>query len=171
VLAHEAGVALTADPLGGSYYVESLCEELEARVEALLAEVDAAGGTLAAIEGGYQVDAIAQAAYEAQCAQEAGDRIVVGVNAFTDGSEEQRPTAQVIDPELEARQRERTRQVRERRDARAAESALADLQAAASGTENVLPRMRACVEADVTLGEIATALRRVWGEYRGAGHV
>jgi methylmalonyl-CoA mutase N-terminal domain/subunit len=171
LLAHEAGVVATADPLGGSYYLESLCEELEARVVALLGEIDAAGGTLTSIEAGYQVDAIARAAYETQRALESGERVVVGVNALTDASEEQRPVAQVIDPELEARQRDRTRQLRERRDAREAAAALAALGAAASGTENVLPRIRACVEADVTLGEIANALRRVWGEYRGAGHV
>jgi methylmalonyl-CoA mutase N-terminal domain/subunit len=97
---------------------------------------------------------------------EAGERVIVGVNAFAEDGEEQRPEPQVIDPELEARQVERTRSVRQRRDQAAAGEALASLEVAAAGTENVLPRIRACVEADVTLGEIANRLRAVWGVHR-----
>ena len=92
--------------------------------------------------------------------------MVVGLNAFTDEGDEQRPAPQAIDPELEARQVERTRAVRARRDEAVATAAVRALESAASGTENVLPRIRSCVEGDVTLGEIAHALRRVWGEYR-----
>jgi methylmalonyl-CoA mutase, N-terminal domain len=101
-----------------------------------------------------------------QRAVEAGERIVVGVNAFADEGNEQRPQPQVIDPELEARQVARLRAIRERREATAATDALSALETAAAGTENVLPRIRACVEAEVTLGEISHALRRVWGEHR-----
>jgi methylmalonyl-CoA mutase N-terminal domain/subunit len=165
VLAHESGVTATADPLGGSYYVEWLTSELFDRAMAELAEIDRRGGTLAALAAGYQQDAIGDAAYAAQRAVEAGERIIVGVNAFTDEGDEQRPAPQVIDPELEARQVERTRAVRARRDPQRAKDALAALTVAATGTENVLPRIRACVEADVTLGEISTALRDVWGEH------
>jgi methylmalonyl-CoA mutase N-terminal domain/subunit len=92
--------------------------------------------------------------------------VIVGVNAFLDEGDEQRPAAQLIDPELEARQVERTRAVRAGRDQVAADAALAALTSAASGTENVVPRIRTCVEAHVTLGEISHALRGVWGEHR-----
>jgi methylmalonyl-CoA mutase N-terminal domain/subunit len=92
--------------------------------------------------------------------------VIVGVNAFTDEGDEQRPAPQAIDPELEARQVERTRSVRARREESAAAEALAALSTAATGTENVVPRIRSAVEADVTVGEIATALRSVWGEHR-----
>ncbi len=166
VLYHESGVAATVDPLGGSYYVETLTDEIARAATAELDAIDARGGTLAALADGYQQDAIGDAAYAMQRAVEAGERIVVGVNAFTDEGEEQRPAPQVIDPELEASQVERTRSVRERRNQRAADEARDSLEAAAAGTENLLPRIRACVEADVTLGEISHALRRVWGEHR-----
>jgi methylmalonyl-CoA mutase N-terminal domain/subunit len=165
VLAHESGLTTPVDPLGGSYHVEALTNELEERVRAELAEIDRRGGTLAALADGYQQDAIAGAAYEFQRAVETGERIVVGVNAFDEG-DEQRPAPQEIDPEAERRQVERTRAVRAARDPAAADEALGALEAAAAGTENVLPRIRACVEARVTLGEISDALRRAWGEYR-----
>jgi methylmalonyl-CoA mutase N-terminal domain/subunit len=166
VLASESGVSVPVDPLGGSYYVEALTDELESRVHAELAEIDRLGGTLAALADGYQQAAIADAAYAAQQAIETGERIVVGVNAFTEDGDEQRPQAQVIDPEAEAEQVARTRAVRAGRDASRAAETTAALQAAAVGTENVVPRIRACVEAQVTLGEISGLLRRVWGEYR-----
>jgi methylmalonyl-CoA mutase N-terminal domain/subunit len=166
VLASESGVSSPVDPLGGSYYVEALTDEIEERVHAELAEIDRRGGTLAALGDGYQQGAIADAAYEAQRAIETGERIVVGVNAFVEEGDEQRPQAQVIDPEAEAEQVARTQAVRAGRDAvRAAETTTA-LEAAAGGTENVVARIRACVESQVTLGEISNTLRRVWGEYR-----
>jgi methylmalonyl-CoA mutase N-terminal domain/subunit len=166
VLYHESGVAATADPLGGSYYVETLTDTIASRAMAELETIDARGGTLAALADGYQQDEIGDAAYASQRDIEAGERIVVGVNAFADEGEELRPSPQVIDPELEARQVERTRSVRAARDEAGATAAVALLESAAAGTENLLPRIRACVEADVTLGEISHALRRVWGEHR-----
>jgi methylmalonyl-CoA mutase N-terminal domain/subunit len=166
VLYSESGVAATVDPLAGSYFVETLTDAIAQRALAEIEEIEARGGTVAALAAGYQQDAIGDAAYEIQRAVESRERIVVGVNAFTDDGEEQRPEPQAIDPELEARQVERTRAVRERRDRAAADAALAALESAAAGTENLLPRIRACVEADVTLGEISHALRRVWGEHR-----
>ena len=167
VLAHESGVAETADPVGGSYYLECLSAELEARVQAELARIDDLGGTLAALEAGYQTNAIADAAYQAQVAIESGERVVVGVNRFADGAGEQRPAPQRIDPDEEAGQVARTRAIRESRDQRRAETALTSLRDAAVGTENVVPRMRGCVEANVTLGEICGVLRQAWGEFRG----
>ena len=115
---------------------------------------------------GDQQGAIAQAAYEEQRAIESGAQIVVGVNVFAEDGDEQRPEPQAIDMEAERSQIARTAGVRARRDAGTAEAALAELEAAAMGTENVLPRIRSCVEADVTLGEISGLLRRCWGEYR-----
>jgi methylmalonyl-CoA mutase N-terminal domain/subunit len=166
VLASESGVSVPLDPLGGSFYVEELTEEIEERVEAELAEIDRRGGTLAALADGYQQAEIAEAAYVAQRAIESGERIVVGVNAFTEGGDEQRPQAQLIDPAAEAEQIARTHAVRASRDAAQADEATESLEVAAAGTENVLPRIRACVEAGVTLGEISNALRHVWGEHR-----
>jgi methylmalonyl-CoA mutase N-terminal domain/subunit len=166
VLKNESGVADTVDPLAGSYYLESLTDEIFDRSIAEIATIDDRGGTLAALADGYQPDAIGDAAYDVQRAIESGQRVIVGLNAFTDEGNEQRPAPQAIDPELEASQVQRTRQVRARRDASAAAAAIGALESAAAGTENVLPRIRACVEADVTLGEIAHALRRVWGEHR-----
>jgi methylmalonyl-CoA mutase N-terminal domain/subunit len=166
VLAHESGVAAPVDPLGGSYYVESMTDELEERVTAELAEIDRRGGTLAALADGYQQGEIAQAAYAFQRAVEEGDILIVGVNAFSDGGDAQRAAAQAIDPDAERRQVERTRAVRAGRDQPAADAALARLGEAARGTDNVLPHILACVEAHVTLGEISDALRATWGEYR-----
>jgi methylmalonyl-CoA mutase N-terminal domain/subunit len=166
VLAHESGITATVDPLGGSYYLEAMTNEMDARAWAELEAIDLRGGTLAALEAGYQPDAIADAAYEVQRAVEAGEQIVVGVNAFGEEGDEQRPQPQRIDPELERRQIERTQGVRAARDAAAADEALAALEQAAAGSENLMPRIRAAVERRVTLGEISHALRRVWGEYR-----
>ena len=171
VLAHESGVAGTADPLGGSYYVESLSERLEAAVWTELERIDDLGGPLAAVERGYQAGAISESAYELQRAFESGARVVVGVNRYTDAADEQRPVPQRIDPEGEAHQVARTRAVRAARDAAAAAGAMAALRDAAAGTENLLPRIRECVERDVTLGEIAGVLRGVWGEYSAASGV
>ena len=166
VLAHESGLIAPVDPIGGSWYVESLTNEIEERVFAELAEIDRRGGTLAALADGYQPGEIAQAAYEAQRAMESGERIVVGLNAFVEAGDEQRPQPQSVDPADERRQVERTRAVRAARDPVAAAAALDALETAAAGTENVLPRIRDCVEANLTVGEISHALRRAWGEYR-----
>ena len=165
VLYYESGVAATVDPLAGSYYVEELTRELADRALAELEHIDQLGGTLTALADGYQPDAIGDAAYELQREIEAGTRVVVGVNAFAEDGDEQRPAPQVIDSVLEAAQIARTRAVHARRDPGAASAALGALEAAATGTENVVPRIRAAVEADVTLGEISHALRRVWGEH------
>jgi len=165
VLAYESGLTAPVDPLGGSYFLESLTDALEKEVDDLLGEIEERGGTLAALAAGYQQGEIADAAYRVQQAVEAGDQIVVGVNAFTEGAA-QRPAPQRIDPEAERRQVERTQAVRAGRDASIANGTLARLGEAARGTENLLPRIRACVEASITLGEIAGALRTEWGEYR-----
>ena len=166
VLYAESGLTATVDPLGGSYYLETLTDELERLIDAELTRIDELGGTLAALARGHQQEAIGDAAYAAQRALESGERTVVGLNAFTDEGNEQHPVPQAIDPRLEAEQVARTQAVRDGRDAARAAEALDSLRTAAAGTENLLPRIRACVESHVTLGEISHALRDVWGEHR-----
>jgi methylmalonyl-CoA mutase N-terminal domain/subunit len=170
VLANESGLTAPIDPLGGSWYVEALTDALDDRATAELARLDDLGGPLAALESGYQANAIADAAYADQQAFESGEAVVVGVNAFTDADEDGdagvQPQPQVIDPAAEQLQAQRTAAMRAARDPTTAADALAALDSAARGTENLLPRIRTCVEADVTLGEIADGLRATWGEHR-----
>lgn len=167
VIAHESGVADTVDPLAGSYAIEELTNEVEQRAVDYLDKIDALGGTLRAIETGYIQREIQNAAYEYQRAVETNDAIVVGVNKFQSDEESKVKTLRV-DPAVEHAQVERVRSFRERRDAKICEAALAKLEEAARGSENVLPRILECVEASATIGEISNRLRRVWGEYREA---
>jgi methylmalonyl-CoA mutase, N-terminal domain len=167
VVAHESGVADTVDPLAGSYAVEHLTSELERLAADYIKKIDAMGGMLRAIESGYVQREIQEAAYRYQRAVETGDAVVVGVNRFRAEADEGVPVLR-IDPAVERAQVERVRAVRERRDAGAAETALTRLEEAARGTENLLPRILAAVEAHATVGEISHRLRRVWGEYREA---
>jgi methylmalonyl-CoA mutase, N-terminal domain len=165
ILANEAGVTETPDPLGGSYYVEALTDDLERAALDYLAEIEALGGTLAALEGGFQQHQIQEAAYQVQAAIERGDQVVVGVNKFRDEAGLTPPT-QKIDPEGERRQVEGLRRVRAERDSAAWAAALARLEGAARGTDNVLPAMIEAVKAYATVGEISDCLRLVWGEHR-----
>jgi methylmalonyl-CoA mutase, N-terminal domain len=165
ILAHEAGVTETPDPLGGSYYVESLTDDLERAALDYLAEIEALGGTLAALERGFQQHQIQEAAYQVQSAIERGDQVVVGVNKFRDERGLTPPT-QKIDPEGERRQVEGLRRVRAERDPAAWAAALDRLEAAARGTDNLLPPMIEAVKAYATVGEISDRLRAVWGEHR-----
>ncbi|CAN5314886.1 hypothetical protein BH18ACI2_BH18ACI2_27060 [soil metagenome] len=167
VIAHESGVADTFDPLAGSYAIEQLTNEIEARASDYLDKIDALGGMLRAIESGYVQREIQEAAYDYQRAVETKKSIVVGVNRFQI-TEDSTPQILRIDPSIEQAQLERLRDVRERRDNTATESALDRLEAAARGTENLLPRILAAVESHATVGEISHRLRRVWGEYREA---
>jgi methylmalonyl-CoA mutase N-terminal domain/subunit len=167
VIAFESGVADTVDPLAGSYAIEELTNEIEQRVVDYLDKIDALGGTLHAIETGYIQREIQNAAYEYQRAVETKDAIVVGVNRFQSDEESKVKTLRV-DPSIEQAQIERVRAVRERRDTAATELALMNLEQAARGTENVLPRILDCVDAFATVGEISNRLRSVWGEYREA---
>jgi methylmalonyl-CoA mutase N-terminal domain/subunit len=167
VIAHESGVADTVDPLAGSYCIEHLTSEIERRAADYIEKIDAMGGMLRAIETGYVQREIQEAAYEYQRAIERRDSIVVGVNSFQIEEESSVPTMR-IDPAIEQAQIERLRGLRQRRDGERAETALVKLEEAARGTENLLPRILACVEALVTVGEISHRLRRVWGEYREA---
>ena len=167
VIAHESGVADTVDPLAGSYAIEHLTDEIERRAADYIEKIDAMGGMLRAIETGYVQREIQEAAYDYQLAIERRESIVIGVNNFQIEGETPIPTLR-IDPAIEQAQVERLRSLRDRRDAEVAETALVKLEEAARGTENLLPRILASVEAHVTVGEISHRLRRVWGEYREA---
>jgi methylmalonyl-CoA mutase N-terminal domain/subunit len=168
ILAHESGVADTIDPLAGAYAVESLTDAVEAQAETYMATIEAMGGALAAIQTGFMQREIHEAAYQAQKAVEESQSIVVGVNAFTAG-ESPRLERLRVDPDVESRQRARLAELRLRRNGQRAAEALDQLANAAGGTENLMPHLLACVEADATLGEICDRLRQVWGEYRPAG--
>ena len=164
---HPGGRELKPDPLAGSYAIEEMTNQLERLAEEYISKIDGMGGMLAAIEGGYVQREIQEAAYEYQRAVEKQDAIVVGVNRFRTDEEDPIPIL-VVDENIERTQVERVRAVRERRDPKAAASALASLEGAARGTENLMPRILECVDAHVTVGEIAHRLRTVWGEYREA---
>ncbi len=167
ILAHESGVTDTPDPLAGSYFVESLTSQLEVAAQGYLDEIEAMGGTLAAIEGGFQQRQIQESAYRVQRAIEAGDQVVVGVNRFRDdGALSVAPTIQRIDPEGERRQIERVRRVRAERDPIAWEHSLTRLEEFARGEENLLPALIDAVKAYATVGEISDRLRTAWGEHR-----
>ncbi len=165
ILAYEAGVTETPDPLAGSYYVERLTDQLEAAAQELLDEIDALGGTLAAIEGGFQQRQIQESSYLVQRAIEDGSQVVVGVNRFRDEGH-RTPALQRIDPDGERRQVEGVRRVRAERDPAAWEAALRRVGDAARGDENLMPALIEAVRAYATVGEISDRLRAAWGEHR-----
>jgi methylmalonyl-CoA mutase N-terminal domain/subunit len=167
ILAHEAGVTDTPDPLAGSYFVETLTTRLEQAANDYLTEIDSMGGTLSAIEGGFQQRQIQESAYRAQQMIESGEQIVVGVNRFRDDDAAKvAPATQKIDPDGERRQIERVGRVRAERDAAAWERALKRLEECARGDENLLPALIDAVKAYATVGEISDRLRTAWGEHR-----
>jgi methylmalonyl-CoA mutase N-terminal domain/subunit len=165
VLGYETGVAETVDPLGGSFYVESLTDELERLATDIIEKVDEMGGAVAAIETGYYQDEIHEAAFRIQRGIETDERVVVGVNRFVD--DVVKPVElQRISAEETARQMERLRDLRASRDQTAVDAALAAVEATARGDGNLLPPMREALRLRATLGEVSDALRRVFGEYR-----
>lgn len=165
IIAYESGVADTVDPLAGSYFVEDLTDQLEAKAAAYLARIDELGGALAAIEQGYIQREIQESAYRYQRAVERKQNIIVGVNKFT-VKEETQPELLRVDESVAQKQRERLIALRQRRDRAAVQQTLDNLQKAAGGSENLMPFIIAAVEAYATTGEICHALRKVWGEYR-----
>ena len=165
VIAYESGVVAHVDPLGGSYLVEAITDRIEADATRLVAEVDALGGMVAAIERGFPQREIQNAAYADQIAVDQKRRIVVGVNQFQEV--EPPPTGMLrVSAALEGAQVARLRAFRAGRDTSAARGAVDALQQAASGTQNVMPFILAAVEARATLGEVADGLRAVFGEFR-----
>ena len=165
IIAYETGVTQTADPLGGSYAIEKLTNEIESGARAYIEKIDKMGGMLRAIESGYVQQEIQRSAYEYQQAVERGEQVVVGVNRFQAAHESPIPTLR-IDPEIERSQVARTQAVRAKRDADRAKAALVEVERRARGTENLMPAILAAVEAFATVGEISDALRRAFGEYR-----
>ncbi|HUH21581.1 MAG TPA: methylmalonyl-CoA mutase family protein [Gaiellaceae bacterium] len=164
LLAQEAGGTDTADPFGGSYFIESLTDELEERARELIARVDEVGGAVAAVEQGLVQAEIENAAYRYAQEVEAGERVIVGVNRYEEAEPEEIELHR-IDPEAERRQHERTSRVRAERDAAAAEESLARVREAASGTENLLPPLREALRVRCTIGEICNVLRDEFGMY------
>ena len=167
IVAHETGMTDTVDPLAGSYFVESLTNEVEAEAWRYIEKIDAAGGAVAAIEAGFMQDEIERAAFEWAKAVDDGEKIIVGVNKFADpapGESDVFP----IDPELERQQSQRVRDVRARRDQAAVDAALADVRAAAKGTQNLLFPMKEALRAYATLGEVSDVLRDEFGVYQPA---
>ncbi len=165
IIANESGVVDTADPLGGSYFIEALTEQVEAGAREYLDKIAGIGGAVAAIEEGYQTEEIEQASFEYTKAVDNGDKVIVGVNKFIDsepGSAEVFPS----DPHQQAQQTERLRRLRAQRDQRAVDAALGDLAAAARGTQNLLIPMKEALRHQATLGEVSDVLREAFGVYQ-----
>src|SRR5215213_9619759 len=156
IIAHETGVTNTIDPLGGSYFVEAMTDELEARAYEYFAKIDELGGMTEAVKRGFPQREIADAAYTLQQEYDRRDRILVGVNDFTEGGDGELELHRV-DPNLERKQIDRVRAVRGRRDGRAVETALAELRAAAAGEANLMPNLLDCARVHVTEGEIVAS--------------
>jgi methylmalonyl-CoA mutase N-terminal domain/subunit len=164
ILAHEAGGTDTADPFGGSYYVEALTEELERRATELIEHVEELGGAVEAIERGFVQREIEEAAFQHASEVESGERVIVGVNRYVEDETEPIELLR-IDPAAEKRQLERTARVRSERAAAAADAALAEVRRVARGDENLLPPMREALRVRCTVGEICDVLREEFGTY------
>ena len=164
IIAYESGVADVVDALAGSYAIEALTDELEAKALAYMARIDEMGGMVAAIEKGYPQREIQDSAYRTQLAIEAGEQVIVGVNQFRADKEPPVPVLQV-NPQVERDRIERIRAFRARRDADATQKALIALEDAARGQDNAMPAIVAAVRSQATLGEISGALRRVFGTH------
>jgi methylmalonyl-CoA mutase, N-terminal domain len=168
LIAHESGVDRIVDPLGGSYYVEYLTDEMENRALEYIRRIDEMGGIIRAVEEGYPQKEIGESAYRFQREIEQGERLIVGVNAFQ--SDRQEPVQILkIEERVAEEQIDRLRKVKAERNARAVSSALAKVEAACRGTENLMPPVLEAVKAYATLGEISDVFRKVWGQYREGG--
>jgi methylmalonyl-CoA mutase, N-terminal domain len=165
IIAHETGVTNTIDPLGGAYFVEALTDRLEELCYGYFHKIDQLGGMVEAVKRGFPQREIADAAFALQQEIDSGRRIVVGVNAFTEGDEAQTEILR-IDPALERKQIERVRCTRAGRESAPVEAVLADLKSAAAGERNLMPLLLEAARVHATEGEIVEALQDVWGDYR-----
>ncbi|MPZ88508.1 MAG: methylmalonyl-CoA mutase [Nitriliruptorales bacterium] len=165
VLAHETDVGVTADPLAGSWFIETLTDEIERRVQDYLRRIDDLGGAVHAIEQGYQKSEIERSAYDLAQAIERGDEVVVGVNRFT-MDEDVEPELQRVDDAVREDQIARLKRIRAERDSDAVEAALADVAKAAESSENLLVPMREALRRMATVGEVCDTLQRIYGSYR-----
>jgi len=168
IIAHESGVADSVDPLAGSYLIEYLTDEIEKGAQEYISKIDDMGGALQSIEKGFMQNEIQNAAYAAQQAIERGEQLVVGVNQFT-VDEVLTLERLKVDPSIELGQRERLKELRERRKKERVDELLGKLVSTAKGTENLMPLFIECVENDITLGEVCNTLRKEWGEYVAQG--
>ena len=166
ILAHETGVTRTVDPLGGSYFVESLTDAMEASIIEIMADLESHGGMVRCIEEGYVQGLIADESAEVQRKVDSGERVIVGVNRYRTNE----PAPVLVPPAMDESARQvqldRLREVRRTRDTRAATGALRDLRTAALGDANLMPHLVECVERYCTVGEITKELKDVWGEYQ-----
>jgi methylmalonyl-CoA mutase N-terminal domain/subunit len=165
VLAYETDLTATADPLAGSYAIESMTNDIEREAGQLIAKVEELGGAVAAIERGFQKTEIERSAYQIARQIDAGERVVVGVNRFAVAEEEPYQPLRV-DPAIERDQAERLAVLRERRDRAEVARRIDDLRRAAGGPENLLYPLREALRARATVGEVCDALRDVWGVYK-----
>jgi methylmalonyl-CoA mutase N-terminal domain/subunit len=161
-------VADTIDPLGGSYYIESLTDRIEREALALIDKIDEAGGVVKCIEEGFIQRQIENAAYQYQLEIERGERIIVGVNKFQI-DEDKKPPLLRVNPEVEKTQVARLAEVKNNRDNTRVQDSLATLKTAALGSDNLMPSIYECVKEYATLGEICNVLRKVFGEYKDRG--
>jgi methylmalonyl-CoA mutase, N-terminal domain len=168
IIAHESGVAKVVDPLGGSWFVEELTERLDETASRLMARIEAMGGMVVAVEEGFPQREIAKSAYDFQRQVEAGKETIVGVNRFQEDHRAPIPIL-TINPKVESEQVARLRALRDRRDAPAAERALAAVRAACRGDDNLMPHLLDAGRAGCTLGEICGVFRQEFGEYRDPG--
>ncbi len=166
IIAYETGVASVADPLGGSWFIEKLTDEIEAEAERYFSEIEARGGMIAAVEEGYPQREIADASFHYQQQMESKERVVVGINVLEGDASGDEPPVLVIDPRIEAEQIARVRELKGKRDNTAVANRLEELREVARGAENVMPAIMAAVRARATEGEIVAALKDVFGGYR-----
>ncbi|MFN2159565.1 MAG: methylmalonyl-CoA mutase [Anaerolineales bacterium] len=165
IIAYESGVANTIDPAAGSFLIEKLTNEIEERALDYIQRIDEMGGALAAVEAGFMQAEIQKSAYQHQRQVESNQEIVVGVNAYC-MDEDIKPKKLKVDPAVEAEQRRRLEQYRQKRDESKVQELSSSLENAARGNDNLVPVFITCVENQLTLGEICTVLRDVWGEYK-----
>jgi methylmalonyl-CoA mutase N-terminal domain/subunit len=165
IVAHESGVTKTADPMAGSYYLEELCDQIEENVWKYLKQIEKMGGSIKAIEKGFFQSEIRQNAYRLKKEADAGDRILVGVNKYSE-VEGKSPELLRIDGRIEIQQRKALKELRESRDNKKLEKALSAMKSAAETEENLMPYIIASARAYATTGEISNTFREVFGEYR-----
>ncbi len=167
ICAYETGVTKTVDPLGGSYYVETLTDELEREIEKVITRIDEMGGAVKAIERGYMQQCIAEEAYRTAMEEKGGKRVVVGVNRFQSACVEAKKAAfHRFDPSILARQVERLNQVKQQRDQQAVGKALSRLRDEARGKENLMPCLSEAIKAYASIGEIMETLKSVFGAFK-----
>ncbi len=167
ILAEETGVPETVDPLAGSYFVESLTDQLESKAQEWIDAIDERGGAVEAIDSGFVQNAIAENAYRREVARSSGDEVVVGMNRYVDAAGDEAPMAlHKIDQEMLQRQMARVTAYKAAQDREQVDAALASVRAIAEGTDNLLPVMKDALLAGATLGQVANALRDIFGEHR-----